>query len=120
MIRVADTHIQVNLVCDACGHEWDVEDYDSPDTASAVAKLEALAAEAGCPSCGAPANDDENFCGKCDAAIDAHPGERPCGGDRPGICGYCGEVTEEGFSDPNDPAGHGVVCLDCRADGEDA
>ena len=48
MISVGSTHIQLTLCCENCGHEWDIEDYDSNSIDDSIMKAEAQEV---CPDC---------------------------------------------------------------------
>jgi transcription elongation factor Elf1 len=47
-VGLADVHIQITLNCRECGHQWDVEDYDSLSVDAAV--WQAIVDEY-CPRC---------------------------------------------------------------------
>lgn len=47
MPAVTSSHIQLTLSCEECGHEWDIEDYDSQSLLDAHMKAE----DEPCPEC---------------------------------------------------------------------
>jgi len=52
---MTDLHIHIIVVCPHCGHEWDLEDYDSPTILIAEDK----ARYEKCPKCGEVHGSDE-------------------------------------------------------------
>ncbi len=51
-IEFLDAHLNITLSCLNCGHEWDIDDSDSPTLDAAKDRLESET----CPKCGSQFN----------------------------------------------------------------
>jgi rRNA maturation protein Nop10 len=47
-MRVESEHIQLTLECPECGHQFDIDDYDS----NCIQEAKRMAANEACPECG--------------------------------------------------------------------
>jgi hypothetical protein len=50
MPSIESTHIQLTLYCPECGHEWDIEDYDSNSVDDAISKAKNQLCPRSCPN----------------------------------------------------------------------